>query len=381
FFDLSRADYLVMGNVSENSIEYEVKISTTFETVDQGVAEGAIPFHTASVIGQRIRNKLEVKDAKVISLEQIFHGNLGLLQQYSLGVHAYREGLYRDAEHSFRLALNHEPSFAPAHLYLARALENRGLHRMALPEAEAALLQSSQLPSIEAAQLKAKYYAIQGKHQDSAHIYKIFHEQFPNVIEYLLFWGEELVKADQLEEAANAFYEICEKEAKSGLGWQRLAAIETLQEKYEQAWYHYKRAERLYSAREHIGGMAACYMGLADIAEKRNEWSTAIDYHHRAGEGFTKLKWRRGMGQTRYRMGQALKKQNLRSDVPRMLKEAIKYFHQTGDMRGESQCLSEILSEPLSLEEAKVLSDRALTIAGKMQDDLRVALFVPFKLR
>src|SRR5205807_2462266 len=82
-----------------------------------------------------------------------------------------------------------------------------------------------------------------------------------------------ILRADRLDDAGNVFYEICEKDARSGLGWQRLAWIESIQEKNEQAWYHYKRAERLYKLHDHVGhGGLSCrpwrYCGKAPRMER-----------------------------------------------------------------------------------------------------------------
>lgn len=380
FFELSRADYMIFGVVKDQSVHYEVRISTTFETVDQGSVEGTIPFHLASLIAQKIRSKLKVRDTKVISLEQIFHGNLALLQHYAQGVRKYREGLYGEAEQDLRSAISHEPAFAPAHLYLARSLQNRGLDSQGKVEAQAAMLYSSSLPTMAAAQVKAQYYDFSDRHEEAAQIYKSFHDQFPEVIEYLVQWGESLVKAENLDEAANVYYQICEKESKSGLGWQRLAWIEYLQEKYEQAWFHYKRGERLYSAREHQGGIAACYQGLAEIAEKRSEWSTAIDYYQRAIEAFTKLQWRKGMAFTRFRLAMALRNQNVHGDIVSLLREAVKLYQTIGELTGEAKCLAAILEEPLPVQEGLDLSDRAIRVASEMDDDSLMASFIPLKL-
>ncbi len=280
------------------------------------------------------------------------------------------------------MALTQEPAFAPAHMYLARVLENRGLIQQSTAEAQAALLYASSLPTVAAALLKAQYYGFAGRSKEAAQIFKTFHEQFPDVIEYLVQWGEALVKSEQLDEAANVFYEICEKEAKSGLGWQRLAWIEFKQEKYEQAWFHYKRAERLYSARDQIGGIAASYEGLAQIAEQRGEWSTAIDYYQRAADAFTRLGWLKGMATTRYHLALAMRKHNTPADVPKLLREALQLFQKIGDVKGESQSLTELLGEDaLPAEEAAALSDRAMALASELQDANLSAQFVPLKLR
>lgn len=381
FFELSRADYMIHGSVTDQGVHYEIKISTTFETIDQGTVEGSIPFHLASVISQKIKAKLQVKETKVISVEQIFHGNLALLQYYASGVRAYRDGIFLNADESLRMALTQEPAFAPAHMYLACALEGRGLKQQSAAEAQASMLYTSTLPTVAAALLRAQYFGFVGRSKEAAQIFKTFHEQFPDVIEYLVQWGEALVKAEQLDEAATVFFEICEKEAKSGLGWQRLAWIEFLQDKYEQAWFHYKRAERLFAARDHVGGIAASYEGLAQIAEQRGEWSTAIDYYTRASEAFTRLHWLKGMANSRYHLALALRQQNTRADVPKLLREALDLFQKIGDVHGESQSLKELLEEALPAEEAATLSDRALALASEMQDANQSAMLVPLKLR
>ncbi len=77
---------MIHGAVTDQGIHYEIKISTTFETIDQGTVDGAIPFHLASLISQKVKSKLQVKETRVISLEQIFHGNIALLQYYATGV-------------------------------------------------------------------------------------------------------------------------------------------------------------------------------------------------------------------------------------------------------------------------------------------------------
>src|SRR5262249_43380914 len=109
FFELSRVDYVVLGTFTENHIFFQMKISTTFEIMEQGDVEGTIPLHLSSLIAQKIRNRLDVKETKIISVEQIFHGNIALLQQYATGVRAYRDGKYKEAERALQLALKHEP--------------------------------------------------------------------------------------------------------------------------------------------------------------------------------------------------------------------------------------------------------------------------------
>src|SRR5262249_11020981 len=131
FFELSRVDYLITGHITGTRIQYEMKISTTFEVLEQGEVEGTIPFHLVSLIAQKIRSRLDVKEPKLVSLEQLFFGNTSLLQQYSIGVRAFRDGKYLDSERALSIAIKHEPSFAPAYMYLARALMERGFDNRA----------------------------------------------------------------------------------------------------------------------------------------------------------------------------------------------------------------------------------------------------------
>jgi serine/threonine protein kinase/tetratricopeptide (TPR) repeat protein len=381
FFELSRVDYVITGSVDENRISYAMKISTTFETVVEGVVEGTIPFHLASAVAQKIRARLEVKETKIVSLEQIFGGNVAMLQQYSNGIQSFREGKFVDADRALRLALKHEPNFVLAHIYLARVLKDRGLIKQAQESARNANLPASGLPIGLLSLMKAQWAELSDDHQNSVEIYREFHNQFPEVIEFLVLWGEALVSADRLDEAANVFYEICEKEGRLGLGWQRLAWIEFLQDKFEQSWYHYKRAQRLYSAYDHTGGMAATCMGLAEISKKRMEWNTAADYYGRAAEGFTKLLWRKGTAEAKYQLALALKQQGTFAEVLALLKDACDLYHQCGDLRGEVLCLREILEEPLETSEALEFSDRAIVAASELEDEALLASIVPLKLR
>ncbi|MCI0414656.1 serine/threonine-protein kinase [bacterium] len=381
FFELSRADYVVTGKISENKIRYEMKISTTFEVLAEGEVEGTIPFHQVSQIAQKIRAKLDVKEPKLISLEQLFHGNPSLLQQYAVGIRAYRDGKYLESEKALSLATRQEPSFAPAHIYLARALKERGFPQQAQEAAQQAMQLSSNLPISAASFLKAQYFEITNNWAKAAEIHHEFHNQFPEVIEYLVLWGEALVRADRLDEAANVFYEICEKEGRLGLGWQKLARIEFMQEKYEQAWYHYKRAQKLYAAHQHSGGLAATYMGLAEISEKRNEWNTAIDYYQRAVEAFNHLKWYRGVAEAKFRLALAYKKQGMYSAVLPLSKECLDLFQESGVLYQEVLCLREMLTEPLQPLDALEFSDRAIDSATQIQNNSLIISIVPLKLR
>ena len=381
FFELSRTDYIILGSVSENQIRFEMKISTTFETVEEGTVDGTIPFHQVSLIAQKIRARLDVKEAKVISLEQLFHGNVSLLQQYAIGTRACRDGKFLEADRALQLSLKHEPSFAPAHLYLARVLLDRGLIKQARESAQNAMLHLSAMPLSVVSFLKAQALSITGKQEQAAEIYHELHNQFPEVIEYLVYWGEALVRSDHVDEAANVFYEICEKEGRLGLGWQRLAWIEFLQEKYEQAWYHYKRAQKLYAAHEHFGGMAATCMGLAEISKKRNEWNTAVDYYQRAADSFKKLRWDKGVAEAKFHLALALKKQNAYATVLPLLKESLQLYHDAADLSGEVSCLREILAEPMEIGDALEYSDRALSLAAEIGDEKTLASIIPLKLR
>ncbi|HJZ13216.1 MAG TPA: hypothetical protein VJ521_13760, partial [Acidobacteriota bacterium] len=377
----SRTDYAILGSVSENRIEYQIKISTTFQTIDEGFVEGTIPFHLISTMAQRIKTRMEIKETKVTSVEQIFRGNVSLLQQYSIGVHAFRRGKYAEADRALRLALNYEPNFSPALIYLARTQQERGLREQAKESAQSGVFQVSDLPYSLASLIKAQYYGFAQKHEEAAEIYHEFHNQFPDVTEYLVWWGEALVKADRLEEAANVFYEICEKESKSGLGWLRLAWIEFLQEKYEQAWYHYKRAQKLYQSLNHFGGLAATYMGVAQVSEKRADWNSAVDYYQRAVEAFTKINWLKGIAKAKYQLALSLRKQSSYSAVLPLLRESLNQFHELGDLYGEFLCLRQMLSEPLEISEALDLSDRVLVTASEIQDDKLTASVIPLKMR
>ncbi|MGH9857196.1 MAG: tetratricopeptide repeat protein, partial [Acidobacteriota bacterium] len=309
-----------------------MKISTTFEVLEAGEVEGTIPFHLISQIAQKIRSKLEVKEPKLISLEQLFIGNPSLLQQYATGVRAYRDGRYLEAEKALTLATKHEPSFAPAHIYLARVLQERGFAHQAEREAGQAMQLCSNLPMSAASILKAQYFEITHNPVKAAEIYREFHNQFPEVIEYLVLWGEALIRAEKLEDAANVFYQICEKEGRLGLGWQKLARIEFFQEKYEQAWYHYKRAQKLYAAHNHQGGLAATFLGLAEISENRNEWNTAIDYYQRAVEAFNQVKWYRGVAESKLKLALSYKKQGAYTVVLAMLKECLDLIEESGTL-------------------------------------------------
>ncbi len=381
FFELSRVDYVITGNVTGNRIRYEMKISTTFEVLETGEVEGTIPFHLVSLIGQKIRSRLDVKEPKLISVEQTFFGNLALLQQYSIGARAYRDGKYIESEKALSLALKHEPSFAHAHIYLARTLKERGFVKQSQDEAQRAMQYISSLPMNAASLLKAQYFELTGNDAKAAEIYQEFHNQFPEVIEFLALLGEALIRADRLDDAANVFYEICEKEGRLGLGWQRLARIEFMQDKYEQAWYHYKRAQKLYAAHRHHGGLAATFMGLADISENRNEWNTAIDYYQRAVEEFNTLKWYRGVADAKYRLALAHKKQSSYSMVLPLLQESLELFQESGVLQQETLCLKEMLSEPILPKVALELSDRAIENATATGNrDLLISI-VPLKLR
>jgi serine/threonine-protein kinase len=243
FFDLSKADYMVLGVVGENKIEYELKISTSFETVERQTVEGTIPFHLISEIGKRIKSKVEVKDHRHVSVEQIFHGNLSLLEQFAIGIRKFRDGRFVEAERAMELALTFEPGFAPALVYLSRALAARGLEQRSRRTAETALPHCSELPEPMATLAKAKCYELSGNFKVASEIYTELHKKSPNIFEYLALLSESLMSSGNPDEAANICYQICEMEAKSGFGWRRLATIETMQEKYEQAWYHFKRAE------------------------------------------------------------------------------------------------------------------------------------------
>lgn len=381
FFELSRTDYIILGSVTGNQIRFEMKISTTFETVEEGTVEGTIPFHLISLMAQKIRTRLDVKEVKGMSLEQLFHGNVSLLQQYSIGTRASRDGKFLEADRALQLSLKHEPSFAPAHLYLARVLQDRGLIKQARESAQTAMHHMTSLPLSMVSFLKAQGLALMAKQEQAAEVYHELHNQFPEVIEYLVYWGEALVRADHVDEAANVFYEICEKEGRLGLGWQRLAWIEFIQQKYEQAWYHYKRAQKLYAAHEHPGGVAATCMGLAEISKKRNEWNTAIDYYQRAAESFQKLGWNKGVAEAKVQLALALKKQNAYATVLPLLKEGLQLFHDSGDLGGEVVCLREILSEPMEVGDALEFSERTMNLATEIGDEKILASIIPLKLR
>jgi serine/threonine protein kinase/tetratricopeptide (TPR) repeat protein len=381
FFELSRVDYVITGRISEKKIRYEMKISTTFEVMESGEVEGTIPFHQISIIAQKIRARLEVKEPKLISVEQIFSGNTSLLHQYAVGLRAYREGRYLESERALILATKHEPAFAPAHIYLARVLQERGFPQQAQQEAEQAMHLSSSLPMSAASLLKAQYFEITRNPVKTAEIYREFHNQFPEVIEYLVSWGEALVRAERLDEAANAFYEICEKEGRLGLGWQKLARIEYMQEKYEQAWYHYKRAQKLYAAHNHHGGLAATFMGLAEISEKRMEWNTAIDYYQRAVESFNNLKWYRGVAEAKLLLALAYKKQGAYSMVLPLLKECLDLIQETGNLQQEVLCLREMLTEPVQPLAALDFAELAIQGATQMKNNDLLISIIPLKLR
>lgn len=381
FFDLSKADYMVLGRVGENQIEYELKISTSFETVDQQTVEGTIPFHLVSEIAKRIKAKVQVKDNRILSVEQIFHGNISLLEQYAIGIRKFRDGRFVDAERAMELALTFEPSFAPAHLYLSRALATRGLRKHSKRVAETALSLCSELPEPIAILARAKCFELMENFKRASEVYLDLHKQSPYIFEYLALLAESLASAGNSDEAANICYQICEMEAKSGFGWRRLATIESTQEKYEQAWYHFKRAERLYQSKEHNGGLAACYSGLAEISEKRNEWTTAIDYLKRSIDAFSKLKWAKGIARSKYELAVAYKKESVYQEVLPLLMESLKSYEEIGDFGGQISCLRELLSEPLNVLEALELSDRALEIAAEMEEPSLIASFIPLKLR
>lgn len=381
FFELSRVDYVITGAISGNKIRYEMKISTTFEVLESGEVEGTIPFHLISLIAQKIRAKLDVKEPKLISLEQLFYGNPSLLQQYAQGVRAFRDGRYLEAEKALTIATKHEPSFAPAHIYLARVHQERGFPQQAQREAEQAMHLSSNLPMSAASYLKAQYFEIANNPVKAAEIYREFHNQFPEVIEYLVLWGEALVRAEKLEEAANVFFEICEKEGRLGLGWQKLARIEFFQEKYEQAWYHYKRAQKLYAAHNHQGGLAATFMGLAEISQRRSEWNTAIDYYQRAVEAFNAVKWHRGVAEAKFRLALAYKKQGAYTVVLALLKECLDLFQEAGTLQQEILCTREMLTEPLQPMDALDFADRAIENATQIQNRDLIISIIPLKLR
>lgn len=381
FFDLSRADYMVLGRIGENQIEYELKISTSFETIDQQTVDGSIPFHLVSEIGKRIKAKIQVKDNRLLSAEQIFHGNLSLLEQYSIGIRKFRDGLFVDAERAMQLALTFEPTFALAHLYVSRALLERGLRKQSRRAAETALLYCTNLPEPLATLTKAKCLELTGNFKEASNIFANLHKESPHIFEYLDLLSESLMSAGESEEAERICYQICEMEAKSGFGWRRLAAIESMQEKYEQAWYHFKKAERLYQSREHYGGLASCYTGLAEISERRNDWTTAIDYLKRSIDAFSKLRWTRGVARSKYELALAYKKQSVYQEVLPLLSESLRLFEEIGDFAGQALCLRELLSEPLEVREALELSNRALHIAMEMDEGLLIASFVPLKLR
>jgi tetratricopeptide (TPR) repeat protein len=381
FFDLSRADYMILGKVGKNQIEYELKISTSFETIDQQTVEGTIPFHLVSEIGKRIKTKIQTKDNRFLSVEQIFHGNLSLLEQYAIGIRKFRDGMFVDAERAMRLALTFEPTFSPAHIYVSRALAARGLTKQSRKAAETALLYISELPGPLSTLGKAKCFELIGKFKEASDIYSELHKQSPHIFEYLDLLSESLMNAGKPDDAATVCYQICEMEAKSGFGWRRLATIESMQEKYEQAWYHFKRAERLYQSREHYGGLAACYSGLAGISKKRNEWETAIDYLKRSIDAFSKLKWAKGVARSKYELALAYKKQSAFQEVVPLLSESLKLFEEIGDYSGQVLCLRELLAEPIEIREALELSDRAFQLASEMDEPLLTASLVPLKLR
>ena len=381
FFELSRVDYVISGEISGNKIRYEMKISTTFEVMERGEVEGTIPFHMVALIAQKIRAKLDVKEPKLISLEQIFHGNPSLLAQYAIGLRAFRDGKYLDSEKALTLATKHEPTFAPAHIYLARVLKERGLPVQAEKAAEQGMQWSVNLPLSAGSALKAQYFELTNNPAKAAEIYHEFHNQFPEVIEYLVLWGEVLVRAERLDDAANVFYEICEKEGRLGLGWQKLARIEFMQDKYEQAWYHYKRAQKLYAAHEHHGGLAATYMGLAEISENRNEWNTAIDYYQRAVESYNRLKWPRGVAEAKFHLALAHKKQGTYTVVLPLFKECLDLFEEAGTLPQEILCRREMLMEPLQPIKALELAGRAIESAQQIQNDQLVISIVPLKLK
>jgi serine/threonine protein kinase len=381
FFELSRADYMIVGSVNAGVLQYEVKISTSFETVERGEVRGTIPFHLAHSVAQNVRAALGVSaTGKVVSAEQFFHGNIALLRDYAGGLHAFRDGMYLDAERFFRSAVNSEPGFAPAHLLLAQVLKLRGLPHDSRVEAESAYLLSAHIPAPAGVLVKARCCDLLGRYEDAAEIFHDFHEETPNVVEYLIWWGDMLIKCERFEEAGNVFYELCEKEGRLGLGWQRLASIELLQEKYEQAWYHFKRAERLYKIREHSGGQAACCQGLAEIAERRGEWETAIDYYLRATQSFARLQWTRGVAQCKYRLALCHLRQHAHEPASALLRECISLFAAIGDLSGELSSLRDLLSEPLQPAEGLELSERLLSLAAEIRDENTLCSAVPLKL-
>lgn len=381
FFELSRADYMVTGSVTADSIEYELKISTTFETVEHGTVRGTIPFHLAHSVSQNIRNAIGVQPGKIVPVEQFFQGNIYLLRDYALGLRALRDGLYLDGERALRSATASEPGFGPAHLELAQVLRHRGLKQQSRREAEAAYLLAARLPVPRSGIVKARCLELLGRYQEAARILHDMHEESPNVIEYLVWWGEMLIKGEQYEEAGNVFYELCEKEGRLGLGWQRLASIEVLQEKYEQAWYHYKRAERLNSQRQHYGGQAACNQGLADISERRGDWETAVDYYLRAIQSFASVQWIKGIAQCKHRLALCMMRQHNTEAGGHMLREALSLFETIGDLSAEVDCLKELLSRPLPAPEALALADRLLARAAELGDDSVLCSAIPLKLR
>jgi tetratricopeptide (TPR) repeat protein len=76
-----------------------------------------------------------------------------------------------------------------------------------------------------------------------------------------------------------------------------------------------------------------------------------------------------------------LKQQYDFAEVLPLLLESSRQCREIGDLQGEAFCLREILEEPISAKEALELSDQALMLAAKLQDDEMTASLLPLKLQ
>lgn len=194
------ADLVAWGRYTERGVadgngairlEIAVKNAATGKTATSIQCNGGANDLAALLSGcaAQIRAKLELPGLSTSEqrfARPVLPASSEVLALYATGLRDLYTWKYETASGLFQEAIAKEPSYAPAHAGLARALAERGYTQPAISEIRDALNLSHELPREQKLLIEGEYYEIESEWSKALDAYRNLFKLYPDDIDYAL---------------------------------------------------------------------------------------------------------------------------------------------------------------------------------------------------
>ncbi|MFQ5778091.1 MAG: protein kinase [Terriglobia bacterium] len=226
---------------------------------------------------QRLRRHLGESLAQVekdsTALAQVTTSSLVALERYSRALELYAAGDFERFLVLANSAVEHDPNFVMAHLYLARAHYRLGDDKSALEHMARTEQAQGRVTERERYLILATHNQFQGEYEKAVEQYRLLTELYPDDLQGHRGLAEVSIYVGQREEAIEAQRRVLELDPHSAFDHSRLLLYLSRVNRFREALAAYKqaRAQDISGAQLHWGAGLA-HLGLGNPEEARAEF-------------------------------------------------------------------------------------------------------------